>query len=153
MIRGLENIVSLMKCDFDEFCTNRNTLFTPGPVLIQISRRRILQMSVFFILQLILRSHASTTAACVFSSRVSSVVSRKYPEGMASALGSSQPPLIHQLTTHQRLYSPRPQPSFLLTLSSLASVFARPHLLLIAANSACLSSLISGAQQQRLTKN
>lgn len=31
-------------CVFDEFCTNRNTLFTPGPVLMQIWKRRILQI-------------------------------------------------------------------------------------------------------------
>jgi len=46
-----------------------------------------------------------------------------------------------------------PQSAFLVCLSSLASVFLRPHLLLICASSLSLFSLISGAEQHKLTKN
>lgn len=47
----------------------------------------------------------------------------------------------------------RPQSAFRVCLSSRASVFRRPHFLLISASCLSCSALISGAQQQRLMKN
>ena len=54
------------------------------------------------------------------------------------------------LHTHQ---ASLPQPAFLVCLSSLASLFLRPHFFLICSSSFSLSALISGATQHKLTKN
>lgn len=56
-------------------------------------------------------------------------------------------------TTSVWTHASLPHSAFLVCLSSRASVFRRPHLLLMASNSLSFSALISGALQHKLTKN
>merc|ERR1719450_686868 len=59
---------------------------------------------------------------------------------------------VKKVSTSPHSHTSLPQSAFLVCLSSLASVFLRPHRLLISASSLSRCSLISGAQQHRLTK-
>lgn len=54
---------------------------------------------------------------------------------------------------NQELQTALPQLCFLICLSSRASLLVRPHFSLIFSSPACLSSLICGAEQHKLTKN